>query len=116
MPIVRALPEFESGHAELVLRNDSESTVQVATILVGSGVGAQRPLLPNPIALDPHQELEIDLTWALEELFNPNITSEQESVVQILLNLEPEPPTQPSPGRYRVRFHSGHLIAFESLE
>jgi hypothetical protein len=115
MPIVRALPEFESGHAELILRNDSGSTVQVATVLVGS-VGAQRSLLPSPVALDPDQEVEIDLTWALEKLFNPNINSEQESVVQILLNLEPEPPSQPPPGRYRVRFHSGHLIAFESVE
>ncbi len=115
MPIVRALPNLQSGRAFLELRNDFDQPVTLKGMFLATGsAGPLTSLLDEPKELAPGKPHHADITEKLRSLFTQDTSEAQEKVVNISLNLEPEPPNQPQASHYILRFEDGRLTQFSS--
>ena len=115
MPIVRALPSLQSGRAFLELRNDFDQPVTLkGMFLATSSAGSLTALLDEPEELAPGKPHHTDITEKLRSLFVERTSGAQDKVVNISLNLEPEPPNQPQASHYILRFEDGRLTEFSS--
>lgn len=112
MGIVRACPSANDGRALLELRNDWSVQVTVKMVLwLPLGNGAGSPLVGTPLTLSAGDSRLVDVTNTLGQVLNLNVP---DSTFRILLQLEPEPPSQPGPGTYTTRFTAGRCEFFRS--
>ena len=115
MPIVRALPNLQSGRAFFELHNDFDQPVTLkGMFLATSSAGPLTALLDEPKELAPGKPHHADITEKLHSLFTQDTSDAQEKVVNISLSLEPEPPNQPQASHYILRFEDGRLTEFSS--
>ena len=114
MPIVRAIPRCESGRVFLKLTNDFDKIVRVKAMhQTSSGAGAAFSRWPlSNMELDPNRAQELDMTDELRPMFNLNSPERQERTIKIGLSLDPIPPHQRGPGKYRVVFEKGQFVEF----
>jgi hypothetical protein len=110
MPIIRALASSASRRAVLEFRNDWDRDVRIegALAATGGGWGTQIELLGRPLVVRPHTPECVDVTAALSGLVGGNGVL----ILSIQLALNPEPPTQPQPAHYEVRFVDGECKYF----
>jgi hypothetical protein len=112
MPIVQAVPSVQSGKAFLEFSNGYHQPVTLKNVFAAKGAGSLTPLLAEPRQLSSGETQRMDVTEALLPLFNQNASEVQEKPVQILLALEPEPPDQPAPSRYLLKFDKESFTEF----
>ena len=112
MPIVQAVPSVQSGKAFLEFSNGYHQPVTLKNVFAAKGAGSLTPLLAEPRQLSSGETQRMDVTEALLPLFNQNASEAQEKPVQILLALEPEPPDQPAPSRYLLKFDKESFTEF----
>ena len=115
MPIVRALPNLQSGRAFLELRNDFDQPVTLKGMFLATGpAGPLTSLLDEPKELAPGKPHHADITEELRSLFTQDTSDAQEKVVNISLSLEPEPPNQPQASYYHIKFKNERLTEFSN--
>ena len=115
MPILRVLPSAQSGRALLELRNDYPEPVTVEDVFLDTrSSGPLTPLIAETLDITPGKARTIDITESLRFLFPQETSGSQETVVKILLRLEPEPPNQPAPSYYLLKFQKGRFTEFSS--
>ncbi|MDA2933878.1 PilZ domain-containing protein [Acidobacteria bacterium AH-259-D05] len=114
--IVRAIAAIASGKAFLELRSNLQEAVTLKSVFASSGGGSLIPLLDGPKQLSPGQIVLVEVTEKLLTLFDPEVPEAQETHIHVLLMLEPEPPDQPSPSSYIVRFEAGNFTEFSEEE
>ncbi len=112
MSIVQAVPSVQSGKAFLEFSNGYHQPVTLKNVFAAKGAGSLTPLLAEPRQLSSGETQRLDVTEALLPLFNQNASEVQEKPVQILLALEPEPPDQPAPSRYLLKFDKESFTEF----
>ncbi len=112
MPIVQALPSVQAGKAFLEFSNGYHQPVTVKNVFAAKGAGSLTPLLAEPRQLSSGETQRFDVTEALLPLFSQNTPEAQDKLVQILLALEPEPPDQPAPSRYLLKFEKESFTEF----
>ncbi len=82
--------------------------------MVSEEAGPLTPLLDEPMQLSPGQSRTLDMTGKLLTLFNSGSAEAQETHLHIFFKLEPEPPDQPAPTSYSVRFENGGFTRFDA--
>ena len=111
-PVVQALPTLESGQLFLELANGFRDQVQVNSVSVAKGARSRVELLSEPARLDPGGRQRVEVTQGLLELFDSQSGAAQERKIQVVLALHPEPPTQPGPSLYHVKFAGQNFTHF----
>jgi hypothetical protein len=84
----------------------------VKSVMASKEAGSLTPLLDAPLQLPPGQPERLELTEKLRTLFDLESSEPQDTHIHILFRLDPEPPEQPAPTSYAVRFESGVFTHF----
>ena len=114
-PFVKVYSVIENGKPLLKLQNGFHETVQLKEVLLVSN-GMRASLLEGPEKLLPADSRYFDVSSLLKRCFDMHITSRQEKLVKIQLEVVPEPKGQPAELIYRVCFEDGTFIEFEKSE
>ncbi|MEE8348973.1 MAG: PilZ domain-containing protein [Acidobacteriota bacterium] len=113
-PIVQSSISFDGEKVVLSLLNGFREGITVKSVMVSKEAGSLTPLLDEPLQLSPGQAQTLDMTGKLIALFNSGSAEAQETHLHILFKLDPEPPDQPAPTSYLVRFENGALTRFDA--
>lgn len=110
--IVQSAVSINAEKVLLLLLNGCQEVVSVKSVMASKEAGSLTPLLAAPLQLYPGQPERLDMTDKLLTLFNPESPEVQDTHIHILFKLEPEPPDQPAPSSYSVRFENGIFTNF----
>lgn len=125
--IVRALPSFENGWAFLDFRNETDTKIEIqhAFYMVTRGWnlsglqwapgGNGARLLGRSVVLNSLESHKENVTVALGEALRAENAPENGTFrFQIKLVLDPDPPSQPGPGKYKVVLTNGSIQDFSA--
>jgi predicted enzyme related to lactoylglutathione lyase len=110
--IVQSAVRITAEKVVLILLNGCQEVIAVRSVMASKGSGSLTPLLSEPLQLSPGQPERLNITEKLLTLFNTESSEVQETPIHLLFRLDPEPPDQPAPSSYFVRFENGSFTHF----
>ena len=112
MSTINVISQCQSGHAQIVLTNDTEAPVVMDGVYLAPEGSLSSWLLNAPIRLSPGQEYFIDLTPILVPMLGHGTTALQERTVEIGLDLGKDQPSQELISRHNVTLQNGVITHF----